>query len=194
VENVFKPILDLFAKLFELIIQYLDNIFPGDDNQQHKEGGNMDIIALLQALSQTIAELQQKLSDAQAASEEIKAVYFEQGKLAGIEEGKVLGFADGKVAGYDEGYAKGLEDGKAQGGNGDKIYSQEELDQKIAEVVAPLNEKISSMEVELQSVKDSIPQAVADGIAAFKSELKVKFAELKSVEDQAESSFESILN
>ena len=66
----------------------------------------MDIVALLQALSATIAELQQKLMDAQAASEEIKTVYFEQGKVAGIEEGKVLGFADGKVVGYDEGYAK----------------------------------------------------------------------------------------
>ncbi len=148
-----------------------------------------NIIVLLESLSATINELQVKLADANAAMEEIKAVSFESGKVVGIEEGKVLGFEDGKKAGYDEGYAKGFEDGKALGGNGDKIYSQAEVDLMIA----PLNEKIASLEAEVQAIKDSIEGLKVEAVNAFKLEIKAKYDEAQVAESQLESSFSDLL-
>lgn len=155
-----------------------------------EERNNMEnIIALLEALSSTINDLQVKLADANVAMEEIKQVSFDSGKVAGIEEGKVLGFEDGKKVGYDEGYAKGFEDGKASGGNGDKIYSQAEVDLMIA----PLNEKIASLEAEVQAIKDSIEGLKVEAVNAFKLEIKAKYDEAQLAESVLETSFGDLL-
>lgn len=163
-----QDLINRAIEYFSLLIKYLDSLFI---DQQTTIGGSMDIIAVLQQLAVTITELQLKLADAQAATEEIKTVFLEQGRVLGLEEGKAIGYADG--------YAVGFEAGKLEGGG--KIYTQEELDQAVASAVGPLNERIAAIEVELQAVKDSIPQAIADGVSAFKVELKVKLDELLAV-------------
>ena len=63
----------------------------------------------------------------------------------------------------------------------DKIYSEEELQAKIAEAVAPLQKKIE----ELEAVAAGVDQKIADALAAFKADLLVKVKDIEAIENAA---------
>ena len=106
---------------------------------------NMDLVQLLNNLVANIAALQAQLVDAQASADALAK------------------------AKYDEGFAAGV----ASVGSGDKIYSQAELDAKVAEAVAPLNAKIVELDAKVVAL-----QALVDGnaaaLVAFKLEVAAK--------------------
>ena len=160
-DSVFSTIIGLIEKFIKLIIDYFETAFPTS-----LKGETMDIIALLNQLSATIASMQAALVDAQLAAESIAK------------------------ENYDKGFAEGV---ASVIPNVDKIYSQAELDQKISEALVPVNEQVAALSVELQSVKDSIEGLKAEAIAALKAELKLKYDEMQVVESQAESGFANLL-
>jgi len=83
----------------------------------------------------------------------------------------------------DQAYQKGFADGAASVSvpPSDKLYSEEELQAKIAEAVAPLQKKIE----ELEAVVAGVDQKIADAVAAFKADLLVKVKEVDAIEDAA---------
>lgn len=90
----------------------------------------------------------------------------------------------------DQAYQKGFTDGVASVVIPvDKIYSEEELQAKIAEAVAPLQKKIE----ELEAVVAGVDQKIADGVALFKAELLAKYEELQVAETAAEVGFAELL-
>lgn len=122
----------------------------------------MNLLEQLVALVASIGELQQKLADAQAAADELAKAKFDEGFAAGVASVNV---------------------------GSDKIYSQVELDAKIAEVVAPLDAKI----VELQVKVDEIPSLIESAKIDLKSELLEKFKAAQDAETELEKAFEDIL-
>lgn len=122
----------------------------------------MNLLEQLVALVASIGELQQKLADAQAAADELAKAKFDEGFAAGVASVNV---------------------------GSDKIYSQVDLDAKIAEVVAPLDAKI----VELQVKVDEIPSLIESAKIDLKSELLEKFKAAQDAETELEKAFEDIL-
>ncbi len=122
----------------------------------------MNLLEQLTALVTLIADLQTKLADAQAAADELAK------------------------AKYDEGFAAGV---ASVSGNADKIYSQAELDAKIAEAMLPVQEQVAA----LQAQVDGFPQMLADKMAEFKAELSAKYQEMLVVENNAETGFAELL-
>lgn len=119
----------------------------------------MDFTAL-QTLLASLAALQQEVVDAQAL--------------------------------VDQAYQKGFADGVASvvvPPASDKIYSEEELQAKVAEAVAPLQKKIEELEV----VVAGVDQKIADALAAFKAELLAKYNEFQVAETAAEVGFADLL-
>ena len=161
-DSIFSNIIRLFEKLAKLIIDYFETAFPTS-----LKGETMDIIALLNQLSATIASMQAALVDAQIAAESIAK------------------------ESYDKGFAEGVASVLP---NVDKIYSQAELDQKISEALVPMNDQVAALGVELQVVKDSIEGLKSEAVAAFKAELKVKYDEMQVIESSAETGFASLLS
>lgn len=76
-----------------------------------------------------------------------------------------------------EAYNQGVIDGKASVGGG---FTQADIDAAVAVAVAPLNEKVSA----LQAQVDAFPALIAEAVAAAKAELKVSFKALIVAEDQ----------
>lgn len=115
----------------------------------------MDLLKILQDLVATINVLQAQLADVPAALEAAK-------KLS-----------------YDEGFAAGV--ASVPPPVSDKIFSQEELDAKLAEAIEPLEKKI----VELQVVVDGIDALVKLELAKQKEDLitKIRDLELKEMAD-----------
>lgn len=120
----------------------------------------MDLVKLLNELVANIAALQAQLVDAQASAD----------ALAKLK--------------YDEGFAAGVASVVAP--PSDKIYSQAELDQKIADALLPI-------QAELEAVKASIEPKVAEALAVFKADLLSKYQEQQVVESQLETGFADLL-
>lgn len=132
----------------------------------------MDIFAAFEQLKAAIAELTLKLADTDAA------------------------IAEAKKAAYDEGFAAGVASVPTPGGE-EKIYTQAELDQKVAEAIATSEAKVTELEskvAELEVKVGEIDVKVAEAIAAFKAELKAKYAEQQAAESQSESGFGALLD
>jgi len=132
----------------------------------------MDIFAVFEQLKATIAELTLKLADVDAA------------------------IAEAKKAAYDQGFADGVASVPTPGGD-EKIYSQAELDQKVAEAIAASEAKVAELEAkvaELEGKVGEIDAKVAEAIAAFKVELKAKYAEQQAAESASESGFGALLD
>ena len=123
------------------------------------------LVALLNGLKETIDSLQAKLVDAQASLDE--AV---------------------KKA-YDEGFAAGV----ASVPVNDKVYSQAEVDAKIAEAVQALNEKVLMLEDQVKMLQEGQDKAVAEALAAFKADLKAKYEEQQVAETASETGFAEFL-
>lgn len=93
----------------------------------------------------------------------------------------------------DISYAQGVADGKASMGedNDDKIYSQVELDEAIANASAPLQTELDSVNLELLSVKSELETMqseeegkINEAVASAKSELLAEIeADLQTAQD-----------
>lgn len=116
-----------------------------EQSSSNKIGVNMDLVALLNSLVANIAALQAQLADAQKAADD----------LAKLK--------------YDEGFAAGV----ASVQPGDKIYSQAELDAKVAEVVAPLTLKVEEQAAKIVQLEALVAENDAKFVA-FKAELVAK--------------------
>jgi chromosome segregation ATPase len=134
----------------------------------------MDILALFNAFKEQLQSLQAALQDAQAASEQLA----------------------------QEQYAKGFADGVASVPPpvNDKIYSQEELDQAVRSALAPVEEQVAAMRVQIEGLgqqilelQNNIDSAKADAVAAFKAELLAKYEEQQVAESQGETGFGDLL-
>lgn len=123
----------------------------------------MDILAQLQALVSLINELQAKLVDAEAAVAE-----------------------SAKVA-YDKGFADGV--ASVPPPVSDKIFSQAEVDQMLADAVLPLQKKIEDLEL----VVAGVDQKIAEGVALVKADLLAKYNELQVAETASEVGFAELL-
>lgn len=97
--------------------------------------------------------------------------------------------ADELKASYDAGYAAGL----AAASGSDKIYSQLEVDAKIAEAIAPLQFQINDLGMKLDAAiadKDaSIAQALIDLKASLLAQLELEQASELALKE----SFKSLL-
>ncbi len=134
----------------------------------------MDIVKMLQDLAASIAALTSQLSDAQAAADAIA-----------------------KTA-YDKGFVDGV--ASVPPPVNDKIYSQAELDAAVASAVAPLNETVAAMQVQLadlQAVVDGmagkIDEAVTASLVAFKAQLTAAYEAQQVVESESETGFKDLL-
>ena len=129
-----------------------------------KIGVNMDLVVLLNSLVANIAALQAQLVDAQASADALAK------------------------AKYDEGFAAGV----ASVGGGEKIYSQAELDAKIAEAVAPLNVKIAELDAKVAELSAALV-AEAGKLVAFKADLLAKYEAQQVAESEGETGFKNLL-
>lgn len=123
---------------------------------------SMDLITLLNNLVASIATLQLQLADAQAALDAEKK------------------------ASYDKGFADGV---ASVNPSSDKIYSQAELDAKLAEALLPLQLKIEELEkkvTELEIAQDA-------KVNAFKAELLAKYEAQQVAESEGETGFKDLL-
>lgn len=136
-----------------------------EQSSSNKIGVQMDLVALLNSLVANIAALQAQLVDAQASADALAK------------------------AKYDEGFAAGV----ASVGGSDKIYSQAELDAKIAEAVLPLNEKVASLEAKIVEIEAGIEVKVKDAVAVFKAELLAKYEAQQVAESEGETGFKNLL-
>lgn len=110
-----------------------------------KLGVKMDLVQLLNNLVANIAALQAQLVDAQASADALAKLKYDEGFAAGVASVPVV-----------------------PGG-----FTQEQVDAKVAEAVAPLNLKIGELEakvVELQALVDGNSAA----LVAFKLEVAAK--------------------
>lgn len=90
------------------------------------------------------------------------------------------------------GFEEGLNQANQAGGS-DKIYSDAEMNQIIAEETAPLKAKIAELEVAVANLQAAIEPAKAEAVAAFKAELAAKYAEQQVVESTSETGFAELL-
>lgn len=98
---------------------------------------------------------------------------------------------------------KGFEEGLAQAGqaNGeDKIYSDAEVNQIIADTKAPLEQKIGELELTIATLQGQIADhpalvetAKSEAVAAFKAELLAKYDEQQAQETASEAGIAELL-
>lgn len=93
-----------------------------------------------------------------------------------------------KKASYDEGFAAG-----AAAGGIDKIYSQAELDAKVAEAVAAVQLQLDAVKAELEQLKGEVDLKIASALSAFKADLLAKYQEQQVVESASETGFADLL-
>lgn len=89
-----------------------------------------------------------------------------------------------KQAAYDEGFTAG-----AASIGSDVVYTEAELQAKLAEAVAPLNTKVEELSAEVQL----IPAKLDEAKVSVKAELAAKYAELQVAESQIETGFGDLL-
>jgi hypothetical protein len=95
-----------------------------------------------------------------------------------------------------EQYNKGWDEAMAQAGSGgssDKIYSEIEMNQIIADTKVPLQADIDSLKQNVEELKASIPGEVEKAMAEFKAILKAKYDEQQVVESTSETGFGDLL-
>lgn len=130
----------------------------------------------------------------------------------------LMAFFDEKIAEFQEAknqyvtnlearYQQGYVDGKASvvlpdPNSGELLFTQADMDQvaatakaekdnEYAPQIAALNERISALESQPTVDADKV---AADAIAAFKAELKAKYAEQQVAESQGETGFATLLD
>lgn len=86
---------------------------------------------------------------------------------------------------YDEGYAAGVK----SVAEGEKIYSQAELDAKVL----PLEEKVALLQAQVDAFSVAIETAKIEAIESFKAELRAHYEAEQSTESDAEKKFGDLL-
>lgn len=134
------------------------------------------------AVVEVIAQIKQGVLD------EISAL---QNDLALVEKLEV-DYAEELRLEFDKGFDAGvLQSGSASAAT-DKIFSLEEMNAELA----PRDAKIAELEATVASMQgqvSSIPQLVAEGVAAFKAELKAAYDAQQVAESQGETGFGAML-
>ena len=97
--------------------------------------------------------------------------------------------ADELKASYDAGYAAGL----AAASGSDKIYSQVEVDAKIAEAIAPLQFQINDLSMKLDAAVADKDASVAQAILNLKSSLLSQLEAEQATEFSLIESFKGLL-
>ncbi len=125
----------------------------------------MEILNKLTALSESLGQGKDQVEQVKSDVEVFGQAKYDEGKLAGIEEGKILGFEEGKKIGYDEGFAAGVASVPVGPGGevpppSDKIYSQVELDEKIALAKAEKYAELKQRYQDAQAAESSIEAAL----------------------------------
>lgn len=95
-----------------------------------------------------------------------------------------------------EQYNKGWDEAMAQAGSGgssDKIYSEAEMNQIIADTKAPLEAQVQQIQAALDSVPASIEEAKVQAKAEVKAELKAAYDAQQVAESQGETGFGDLL-
>lgn len=128
----------------------------------------MDLITLFNLLQQTIADLQAKLMDAQAALD--------------LE----------KKASYDLGFADGVASVPVQPIS-DKIYSQAEFDAKLAEGLSTMQLELDGVKAQFEALKGSVDAQIKSAVDAKLGELKAAYDSMLVIENQAETGFGDML-
>jgi hypothetical protein len=119
----------------------------------------LDLLKMLQDLVTKLSELQAQLAEASFALEGAKKVSYDEGFQAGIASVIIPVIP-----------------------SSDKIYSEAELQAKIAEAVLPL-----------QAQLDAMPKAIVDAVAAVKAELLMKYSDLEVAMSTMETGFAELL-
>lgn len=98
-----------------------------------------------------------------------------------------------------EEYNKGFKDGREEN-NSDKLYSQAELEEFLAEAKASFEAKVAELEsksTEMQSQIDAFPgqldEAKSTAKSELKAELKSKYEEQQVAESDSETGFSDLL-
>jgi flagellar biosynthesis/type III secretory pathway protein FliH len=157
---------------FKLFFENLAAKISESITTKTNKGVQMDVFAAFESLKALIAELTLKLVDTEAA------------------------IAEAKKAAYDEGFAAGVASVPTPGGE-EKIYSQVELDAKVAEAVAAMEMQLADATAkiaELEAKVGEIDAKVAEALAAFKAELKAKYEEQQVAESASETGFAALLS
>lgn len=130
----------------------------------------MDLVKLLNELVANIAALQSQLADAQASAQALADLKYNEG----FEAGKAsVVIPEVPVS--------------------DKVYSQAELDAKIAEAIMPLQAQITELQAKVDGMSAAIETAKVEAVAAFKADLAIKYEAMQVVEAQAETGFAELL-
>lgn len=93
-------------------------------------------------------------------------------------------------------YNKGWDEAMLQAGSGgstDKIYSEAEMNQIIADVKAPLEESIAQKQLVIDGIEGRVEQARTEAKDEIKLAIKSKFAEQQAAENVSEEAFKSLL-
>jgi len=130
----------------------------------------MDLVKLLNDLVANIAALQTQLADAQASAQALADAKYKEGFDAGVAS---VVIPEVPVS--------------------DKVYSQAELEAKIAEALLPLQEKLVELQAQVEAVPAQIEQAKLDAVAQFKAEFLEKYKAAQIAESQIENSVEELL-
>lgn len=110
--------------------------------------------------------------------------------IARVDEFDV-GIAAEKKASFDEGFAAG-----AASVGSDKIYSQAELDEKIAPLMTEIEQlkvEIVTLKGEVSSMPEKLEMAKGEAVEKFKAELLEKYTAEQSAESESEKKFAELL-
>lgn len=94
---------------------------------------------------------------------------------------------------FDMGWDEAMKQA-GSGGSTDKIYSEAEMNQIIAETKAPLEAKIAEIQAQIDAIPGQIAAAQEAAVNGYKAMLKAKYSEQQVVESQTETGFASLLD
>lgn len=122
------------------------------------------------AVRQAVEGKDSELAAAKAELEQVPAK-LEAAKAEAFQAGKAEGLVEGEQIGFEKGVAKA-----GEAGGSDKIYSQAELDEKLAPLAAQV--------ADLQAKVDGFPAELAAAVGAKQAEMLADF-EQAQMDDQA---------
>lgn len=148
---------------------------------------------LIAELTAIIDNLEAQLGDVPAALEKVRVEGFDAGKMEGDAEG------------YARGYAEGAASVQCPVPDEDRKFTQGDLDAAVEQVRAALTQEMEGLRLAIIDLQDQLAaarrdtdakilEAVTGALAAFKAELKAKYAEAQAKEAMEEAAFGELLN
>jgi chromosome segregation ATPase len=117
-----------------------------------------------------------------AALDQLKILLGDAMSRAGDIDAKLEEF---KKECYDAGFLEGVKSVAVD----EKIFSQKDLDEKMA----PLNEEIAKLKLEIEGVPAKIEASKVEALESFKAEFSAKYAEAQKAEGEVEKLFGDLL-